>query len=450
MKKLYKYALWLAAAVAIAPMTSCNDDDEVDPYTLNYVYLYQPSDTHANVEYKANGDFMSGLSDPLELVPIRLTKPAPQDIEVEVAIDPTLVDEYNEQKGTNYTFLSGAEIVTPKFVILKGSYVSDKTISVSFTDHSGFLNGTENMILPIVIKSAPGATISKSSRVFLTFNSTYRANYVSASSNVRYANALIELPNWQNEFKEIELGDLFTLTYSPYENVTVTAQIDGSKVAAYNEANGTEYTFKNDATLASATATITPEQNGASFKLKTGDLSGMAGGTSYIVPIVLKSVSGAAVELGTETTVYVIMRAVAKELTISQYDHNGTALSYPSGTTALLNGTTDWWDVVNPSSWGYDNMEADDELTISLPTAVNLVSIYINHWAAYNAAKTVTLQTSLDGTTWDDWGSATTETAYGKYYVNLSYSTGVKHVKLKFSNFNRTYCEIDGIQLYVE
>lgn len=451
MKKLYKYALWLAAAVAIAPMTACNDNDEVDPYTLNYVYLYQPDDTHANVEYKANGDFMSGLTDdPLEIVPVRLTKPAPADMQVEIAIDPTLVDEYNEEKGTEYTFLKGAEVLTPTLTILKGKYISEQPITVAFTSHDGFTGDAENLILPIVIKNAPGCQTSKSSRVFLTFNSTYRPNYINASSAVRYANALVELPNWQDDFKEIDLNSLFSLTYAPYEDVKVTVEIDPSKVAEYNETYGTSLTLKSDCSLASGTVTVTPEQTGANFKLKTGDLSTMTAGTSFVVPLTLKSVEGGSVETGTPKTVFIVMRAVAKELTISSTEYKGRAINYPAGTTAFLNETVDWYDKINPDSWGYGYVKTTDVLTIHLGSEVMLCSMYFDHWYSSYAPKKVSLQTSVDGETWDDWGTATADNYYGQYYLNLSYSCNVKHIKLSFSDFRSSSCEIDGIRLRVE
>ena len=106
MKKFWKYIAIAAITAVMAPLTACDDDSELGPkdnanYEANFVYFDQPSSTFAEVEYKANGDFISGLTDPLKLVPIRLTKPAPSNIQVEIAIDETLVDEYNAEKGTD-------------------------------------------------------------------------------------------------------------------------------------------------------------------------------------------------------------------------------------------------------------------------------------------------------------------------------------------------------------
>ena len=100
MKKFWHYIAVCAVVATIAPLTSCDDDDTVDPYDINYCYLYQPNSTFARLEYKANGEFLIDINDPLALKPVRLTKPAPRDLSVKVGIDPSLVDEYNQANNT--------------------------------------------------------------------------------------------------------------------------------------------------------------------------------------------------------------------------------------------------------------------------------------------------------------------------------------------------------------
>ena len=104
------------------------------PYDINYCYLYQPNSTFARLEYKANGEFLIDINDPLALKPVRLTKPAPRDLSVKVGIDPSLVDEYNQANNTEYTFLEGASIVNPVLTIPAGQYVSPEVITVTFGD----------------------------------------------------------------------------------------------------------------------------------------------------------------------------------------------------------------------------------------------------------------------------------------------------------------------------
>lgn len=450
MKKFLKYAFILAAAVAVVPLAACSDDEEVDPYTLNYVYLYQPESTYASVEYMANGDFISGLSDPLELVPVRLTKPAPSDLTVEVAIDPTLVEEYNEANGTEYKFLEGATIDNPQIQILGGKYVSEDVIRISFGDHSGFIDQESNLILPVVIKSAPGTVTSKSSRVFLTFNSTYRANYVNASTLTTEFAANVELPGWQQTVATLDAQGLFQLSYSPFEDVKVTYAIDGSKVAEFNDANGSDYEFKSDATLAATESTVTPGSNTIDVKINTGDLSNLVKGKVYVIPVVLKTVDGASVEIGNSQVAYVLLRGVGKEITVDRYSFIGTLVE-PDGLTATCNGSnvTNW---VNANSWAYGNIYTGQVLDIDFGETVNnLRSFYVDHYYSSYSAKTIKLQTSADGENWDDWGSFTQSTYLGSYYVTMSYAANVRYMKIEFSDcYRSTYCEMDGMRFYAQ
>ena len=59
-------------AVGLLPMAACSDDDAVDPYTLNYCYVYQPYSTYAQLEYKANGQFLVDVANPLSVMHPRI------------------------------------------------------------------------------------------------------------------------------------------------------------------------------------------------------------------------------------------------------------------------------------------------------------------------------------------------------------------------------------------
>ena len=39
-------------------VTACDDDEATDPYDINYVYIYKPSETNATLEYKGDGTFL--------------------------------------------------------------------------------------------------------------------------------------------------------------------------------------------------------------------------------------------------------------------------------------------------------------------------------------------------------------------------------------------------------
>lgn len=446
MKKFWKYIAACAVVASMMPLTACDDDDTVDPYDINYVYLYQPNSTFANVEYKANGDFMSGLTDPLKTVPVRLTKPAPSNLQIEVAIDPTLVDEYNEANGTEYKFLEGARIDNPVMTIAAGEYITPDSITISFGDHSGFMTEESNLILPVVIRSGSGLTISKSSRIFLTFNSTYRPNIVSLTTTEKVFRAALTADNWQDNIKKLTLTDLFRLSYKPYEEVTLNLAIDQSKVAEYNTANGTNYEFKSDATLESNAVTIATDASDAGISINTGDLTGIAQEKEYLIPVTLTSATGASVEYDEAMTVYVIVRGIARELNVSEAFYNGSQIDYP--VTCTVNGS-DWSDVINMDKYDYEEIDTGTPIEMDFGKVVNLSSIFIYHYGRDYSATSAKLETSVDGTNWTDWG----EIEYAgmkQYYINLVPATNVRYARLTFLKEYSYGIEIDGMRFYAE
>lgn len=428
------------------PLTACDDDDTVDPYEINYCYLYQPNSTFANVEYKANGEFISGLVDPLKTVPVRLTKPAPKDLQIEIAIDPTLVDEYNEANGTEYTLLEGATIANPIMHIAAGEYITPDSICISFGDHSGFLTDQTNLILPVVIKNASGMTISKSSRIFLTFNSTYRPNVLTITTTEKEFRAALAADNWQDGIKKLTLNDLFRLSYKPYEDVTLNLAIDGNKVAEYNTANGTNYEFKSDATLESNAVTIATDASDAGISINTGDLTGIAQEKEYLIPVTLTSATGASVEYDEGMTVYVIVRGIARELNVSEAFYNGSQIDYP--VTCTVNGS-DWTNVIDMDKYDYEEIDTGTPIEMDFGKVVNLSSIFIFHYSMYYSATSAKLETSVDGTNWTDWG----EIEYAgmkQYYINLVPATNVRYARLTFLKEYGYGIEIDGMRFYAE
>lgn len=453
MKHFWKYLATAAIVVSVTPLMSCDDEDyssspnQID-YSKTFVYLYEPTNTFSRVEYKANGEFITGPDEPMLTVPVRVTKAQAAEIPVEVAVDPSLIDEYNEANGTEYKLLEGASIINPNLTIPAGEYVSTESISISLGDHSGFLSGEQNLILPIVIRNAGGMTVSKSSRVFLTFNSTYRANYITMNGYDKTFKAVLTENNWQDKVKQLVIDDLFSLSYAPYEAATLNLTIDQSKVAQYNADNGTSYKFKSDARLASNAITIGTDARTAGITINTGDLTGIGNEEAYIIPVTLSSVTGASIEKYEDETYtfYVIVRGTSRELDVQKDSHNGTQIDNP--VTCTVNGE-DWLNIINYNSYAYGDIARGVPMEMDFGKVVKLSSILVNHWSAYYGAKGANLKTSVDGTNWLDWGDVAYE-AMGEYYINLLPATECRYVKLTFTDSRQSTCEIDGMKFFGE
>ena len=101
---------------------------------------------------------------------------------IQLAIDRSLVDAYNSEYGTSYVALQNAELENATLYIKQGEYISVDTLKVHYTNMEEFKNGSENYILPIAITSINGTGVSASesnSKIFLTFESTYKPNPIS-------------------------------------------------------------------------------------------------------------------------------------------------------------------------------------------------------------------------------------------------------------------------------
>ena len=463
MKKFWKYIAIAAMTAVMVPFTACDDDSELGPkdntdYESNFVYFETPTSTYAQVEYKANGDFMSGLTDPMKLVPVRLTKPAPCDLQVEVAIDPYLVTEYNKEKGTDYTFLHRAMIENPVLTIKEGEYISSDTITISFGNHSGFINKEKDLMLPIVVKGAEGLTTSKSARIFLTFSSTYRPNYMTVPAETKTFKAALLNEGWEETISTINVKDVVALTYNPYEEVTVNIAIDESKVAEYNAANGTSYEFKADAELVSNTMTIGTDSKFGSFAINTGDLEGIANEIAYVIPVTISSVEGAAIEFEGTKTIYVVVKGVGRELSYSQSEYEGSKLDYPiactvDGSPSYSSGWSpaDWVDIINGDTYDYGYIMPNQLMEIDFGKTVNLTAIWVNSYYSSYCATGMKLETSVDGSKWTDWGDVSHErSSTGKYYINLSAAEDVRYMRLVFTGGGASYygIDIDGMMFF--
>lgn len=414
MNKFLKYISFGAIALALLPLTACSDD-EVDPYDINYIYLYQPDETFAAIEYKANGNFISDFSDPLELVPVRLTKPAPSNIAVEVAIDQSLVDEYNASSAANgvqYTFLTGASVVNPNMTITQGNYTTDEKIKISFSDRSGFMTDAENLILPIVIKQASaGVTISQSSRIFLIFNSTYRANKVTLDAS--FLSIDTNADNWKNAYRNYTISDFATAEWAADDNISMTVTIDQSLVNSYNSENGTSFKPLG-ANLANNQITLAAGKKSLDLQLTLDDYSGIANGDEYLVPIKVSSFSGVGAELQ-NNVVYLQIgntppaytagdNANSLDLGTPLSPGNWTLTSSFNGYDHLGNDTTECSFLATSPEQGYFGFDEGNAITIDFGNTMSIKGFSFSFYAWYYSVKSFTaVETSKDGSKWTSW-----------------------------------------------
>lgn len=446
-------ALSFAAALAFIPM-ACSEDVDIykgndAPYKTNFAYIYQPSETFATLDYKANGSAINSFSDEITLLPVRLTKPAPADATVDVAIDESLVEEYNAAKGTSYAFLSGASVANASLSIKQGEYTSAESVKILLDpSHAGFMTGVSDYILPVVISGTSlgnQITISKSSRIFLTFNANYIQNYVKGVSQSVFIDT--DVPTWKDDFKEVTLEGLVASSYAPYENVSVSLEIDGSLVDAYNAANGSECVFMSDASLASEKISITPDGTTADAVLRTGDLSLIEQEGVYLVPIRIKA-TGADVKLTEGEEVAYVEISASKPEIIRVDAPVGSAYTYTEAMDAYSSDN---------DNWAYDGVTGDDYyqfypgyyMHVDLGETIKLQSFGFTAYGSWYYPEELQLEVSTDDEKWIDYGTAEGDYGLTNYY-QLTKPATARYLRLTVLKAGPYGTYLRGLKLYTK
>lgn len=235
MKAIFR-KLFLGALIALTGMVvvSCNDDDAVDPYDINYAYIYAPGYTNHAISYLEDGTIVKAINEEEKIIPVRCTRPAPNDLKITFSIDESLIDAYNKEHETSYALLKNAQLVNPELSIKKGEFISADTLKVRYTDMSEFRDGTANYILPVTITEVKGGgvTVSESKTFYLTYKSTLILMEEADSPN---GTKIDDRANWSVLMNGKDTDD---------DGTSISAVIDGNNgTYIYSESEETELLF---------------------------------------------------------------------------------------------------------------------------------------------------------------------------------------------------------------
>lgn len=435
MKKNWKYMAIAAMAAVMVPLTACDDDSELGPkdkanYEANFVYCLEQDNNYPTMSYRYSGKIIETDEEVLSLVPVRLTKPAPQDVEVEVSVDPTLVDEYNAANGTDYVALTDVSVVNTVIKIAEGEFLSTDSIKIDLNDCRGFVENGNDLLIPVVIEStSKGITTSKTSRVFLAFN--YSANVVSIEDALYQAGADESL--WEEKMENLEIEAIYSI-FTADANTTVKFEIDNSLIEDYNKENDTEYLAWDGLTLEDAV--IAPGEDVAKIRFNVSDYSQLE--TGYVVPVRIVAVEGdGAIVDENQAVAYFVVCKLAP--TLSGGNAVGTQLLADASWDLKVNGSSTYGDekfwkdkLFDGSRYSYgDYWNPDDVVEINLGEVKTLTTVAVRYYAWYYGVREYLLvRTSEDGVKWTKWkgipdyyGSDTTN-------INFSYPVNAQYVEL--------------------
>ena len=200
MKNIFKSFMIICAAAFV--LAACNEGpippykvEKVDPYSINFVYFKTHVPTKVSALFSTSGSWKS-KPDTVASYPVqfRCTKPAPQDLQVTVAIDESLVDAYNTKNGTNHKFFPHIELLAKdSYTIKQGEYISIDTLQTRITNFDAFIEGgTQKYVLPLRLTSTSAGQLSE----LAVFYIEYDAAMLFAQMRSDYTGTKLDRSGW--------------------------------------------------------------------------------------------------------------------------------------------------------------------------------------------------------------------------------------------------------------
>ena len=194
MKNIFKS--FMVAIAAVSMLAACADKVEstLDPYATNFVYLRAPIANSHKATFSTSGNWKSKPDSISSYIQILCTKPAPQDIKVNLEIDESMVETYNTANGTDYQLLSQVKLLQNELVIKKGNYLTTDTLKTVITDYAPIVEaGTQNYIVPIKITNTTSGVVSEQNHFYVF----YEASKLFAQITTSYSGQKLDRSEWK-------------------------------------------------------------------------------------------------------------------------------------------------------------------------------------------------------------------------------------------------------------
>lgn len=418
--KIYNILFCGAMLLSAVALTGCSEDETYDVYgeKTNRVFVdpNQSNVTECTV-YKTP---IGLCGDALTNVHVRMQYPAQQTVKVGGAADMSLVAEYNEQNSTEYAALPDAAVKALEIFpteMESGKNTADLQVSLPTEARTSLTES--DYVLPIRISTPGGkddgreiSTLDDKSMAYLVIH-TSDEDIASLTGSKTVDCNIVNTP--VGVFGGVDSKFTVSLKASVYTDVQLSAEIDNSLIAAYNEENGTSYeALPSDfaSVLKVNAATIKPGELSGDVAVtmdseKAKQLSG-----SYIVPMHIAMTYSDGTKKVFDEPVYTTIGV--KETLIND---NATSIPGTKGdvkTYSVVSAEnldpeefsglfSDDWN----ASWPFLEKKETAAFTVDLGAEKNLVAFNIDNYVG----KEYTLYFSNDGNTWKEIGSTEGHTA---------------------------------------
>ena len=412
--KIYNILFCGAMLLSAAALTGCSEDETYDVYgeKTNRVYV---DPTQSNVTECTVYKTPIGLcGDALANVHVRMQYPAQQAVKVSGAADMSLVAEYNEQNSTDYAALPDAAVKALEIApaeLEAGKNTADLQVSLPTEARTSLTES--DYVLPIRIANPGGkddgreiSTLDDKSTAYLVIH-TSDEDIASLSGAKTVDCNIINTP--VGVFGGVDSKFTVALKASVYTDVQLSAEIDNSLIAAYNEKKGTSYeALPSDfaSALKINAATIKPGELSGDVTVTMDNEKAKQLRGSYIIPMHIAMTYSDGTKKVFDEPVYTtigVKETLINDDATSIPGTKGDVKTYsvvsaenldPEEFSGLFSGG---WD----ASWPFLQQKETASFTIDLGAEKNLTAFYMEN----SVGEDYTLYFSNDGNTWKEIGS---------------------------------------------
>lgn len=192
MNKIITYISLVCVGVALL-LTSCKENEDTTPKGIVYVnnQVFPTNVFNFQVINNQTNKVVTFKGDTVYKFPVRITMPAVEDLTVKVETKQDMVEAYNKENNTKYSFLPEGffQMEKSEVVIKKGDLVSHDSIVVKLNNKAkwiDFLGG--NVLIPMKVVSVNGKTenINAKMSMFVSFG-----EFIIMLDNVTYSEEAI-------------------------------------------------------------------------------------------------------------------------------------------------------------------------------------------------------------------------------------------------------------------
>lgn len=425
---IYRNIFCGALLLSAAALTGCSDEESYDvrgdKNNLVYVDATQSNVTEHTLYRTPVGVYGSTET----TVPVRMQYAVEgSDITVTGSVDTTLVSKYNQAKGTSYMSMPDdvlkAIAITPA-QIEKGQNAASTNLTVDIPEGVRTSLTGSDYVLPVRLnvenQGGGDRPIAASQDMGYAYMVVHMSTDIAGFSNTTATTSVVNTP--VGTFGGINGTFNVKLNQELGTDLKVSAEVDNSLVADYNDQNGTAYEALPSSVanaLAIEPSTVTAGQTAGTVKVEGDkDLAKNLTGSGYVIPLrLVMTYSDGTVVKGDKAVAYLVL--TIKESLIND---NPTALLGTKQTDASA------WTCIAANNFDKDAFVANNYWKPSA-TKVSTGSFTIDLGATHKVSSlrdiknrnyvisSYKVSLSEDGQNWTDIGDVS---SCGKYSENYS------------------------------